>query len=97
MERRETEGGEKKERYKMKEIEEGKGRERNRMEKVEGGPERGRDGGGQRREIDSERVTEAFWLERCHFICGFISKSVFRWSCNIITLNGKGFSTSFHN
>ena len=48
-------------------------------------------------ERDSERVTESFWLERCHFICGFISKSIFRRSCNIITLDGKGLSTSFHN
>ena len=48
MERRETEGGEKKERYKMKEIGEGQGRERNRMEKVEGGP--GRGGGTEKRD-----------------------------------------------
>lgn len=41
MERRETERGEKKERYKMKGIGEGQGRERNRMENVEGGPGRG--------------------------------------------------------
>lgn len=86
-EKRGREKRKKKTEYKVREIEGGQGRERNRVEKIEGGREK----------LREREATESFRLERCHFMCNFISKSIFRVNYDVIILVGKGSSTSFHN